>query len=592
MPSDAQPQLQAPLDPAPAVSLPFWEKRGALEIVLVCISVLVFVSTLSFGFVYDDRVQVLDNPFIQSWRYVTHDFTSHLWAQTHKPPVYYRPAFLSWLRLNYAVFGAKAWGWHLSTLLAHASVTLLVLRLALCLLRDRWQAAVAGLVFAVHPIHVENVAWISGAIDPLLSVFFLGSLLCYLQWRDRSSLRWMAGSLLLAFLAMLTKEPGITLPAVVFVYAWIFATSPEGDGSSAGRRFRAAVTHAAPFVLVALAYWALRQAALGTPPPVLTSYATIFLTLPGLLLFYLRLVVWPVGLSLFYDRGFVQHMTLGGFVLPLLLLVLLAVVLVAFFRRNAQRKEAAFSAAFALLLLCPALWVRWFPGDDFVHDRYLYLPFAGFAMLFAIAVVRLRGRPEPGWIGPPRQVLVVAAAAVALIVGCVATQMYWANDLLLWFHCFKSAPHNQRVLNNFASSLGERGEYGRAVPLFLEVLRQNPANADAQGNLGYTYYQMGDLAQAEEHLNQAVRLDPYDSHSLLYLGFTLLKLGSFERAGSELSRAILLDPRAKGAHLALSLVLEQLGDRAGAIREVETELAYYPDEKEARERLNRLRTAP
>lgn len=592
MASGTEPQALTPVNRPPVVvSEPFWEKRGCLEIALVCVSVLVFVSTLSFGFVYDDRVQVLANPFIQSWRYLAHDFTSHVWAQTTKHPImFYRPVFLSWLRLNYAAFGAKAWGWHLTTLLTHALVTLLVFRLALRLLRDRWQAAVAGLFFAVHPIHVESVAWVGGVVDPLMSIFFLGSLLCYLNWRERQSLGWMAWSLLLSFLAMLAKEPGITLPAVVFVYAWIFAGTREAAGICAGRRFRAAVTDVAPFALVALAYWTLRMAALRTPSPVSASYATILLTLPGLLLFYLRLVAWPVGLSLFYDREYVQHVTFGGFVLPLLLLALVAVALVGFLRRNAQRSEGAFAAAFALLVLCPVLWVRWFPSDDFVHDRYLYLPFTGFAVLFAIAVAELRGRSAPGWIAPPRQILTVAVAAVALTIGSVTLQTCWASDLLLWFHCFKTAPHNQQVLNNLASSLGERGEYQSAVPLFLEVLRQNPSNADAQGNLGYTYYQMGALQPAEEYLSHAVQLDPSDSHSLLYLGFTHYKRGLFAPAESELSRAILLDPSAKGAHLALSLVLEQRGDLAGAIREAAAELAHYPGEEQARERLNRLRT--
>lgn len=591
MASGTERQLQPAINrPALTVSQPIWEKRGYLEIALVCVSILVFVSTLSFGFVYDDRVQVLDNPFIQSWRYLTHDFTSHVWAQTNKPAVYYRPVFLSWLRLNYAVFGTQAWGWHLSVLLIHAVVTVLVFRLALRVLGDRWQAAIAGLLFAVHPIHVESVAWISGAVDPLMALFFLGSLLCYLNWRERRSVGWMVSSLLLCFLAMLTKEPGMTLPAAVFLYAWIFAGKGEA-AAHASRRFRAAVTEAAPFALAALVYSTLRMAVIRTPPPVIASYKTILLTLPGLLLFYLRLAVWPVGLSLFYDRQYLQHLTFRGFVLPLLLLALIGVAFAVFLRRNAQRREGAFAAAFALLVLCPALWVRWFSGDDFVHDRYLYLSSAGFAVLVAIAAAELRGKPVPGWIAPPRQMLAVAVVAVALTVGSVTLQTCWASDLLLWYHCYRTAPHNPRVLNNLASSLGEHGEYQSAVPMFLEAIRQDPDNADLQGNLGYTYYQMGALQPAEEHLSRAVRLDPSKSNSLLYLGITHYKLGLLAPAESELSRAIQLDPSAKGAHLALSLVLEQRGDLAGAIREAAAELAHHPGEEPARERLKQLRSA-
>ncbi len=591
MPSETERQPQTALGP-PAVSAPkpMWEKAGRLEIGLLGLAFLLYASTLWFGFVYDDRVQILANPFIQAWRYFFHDFTSNVWAQSSKYyAAYYRPIFLGWLRLNYTAFGASPWGWHLTSVLLHGLATVLVLRLALRLLRNTWQAAVTALVFAVHPVHVESVAWVSGAADVLMSVFFVASLLCYLDWRESRSAGWMAGSLLLALLSMMTKEPGVMLPAIVFVYAWIFNGALEGDRIKSGGRFRAAVTEAAPFFMAALLSWALRMAVLKTPPLAITDYKTILLTLPGLLLFYLRLVVWPVGLGLFYDRQYVQQATFGSFLLPLSILALLVVVLTVVLRRSSQKREGAFAALLALLVLAPALWVRWFRSYDFVHDRYLYLPVAGFAMLFAIGIGELRGRTAPAWIAPRRQVLPVAVISVALIIGNVTLQTNWANDLLLWYHCYRIAPHNPVVLNNLASVLGERGEFRIAVPMFLEVLREDPGNADAQGNLGYTYYLMGDLGQAEQHLNRAVQLNPMDAHWLLYLGATNFKRGSLAAAESDLSRAIAVDPGLKGAHLALSLVLEQQGDLAGAIREAKAELANYPTEEQANQQLDRLR---
>lgn len=586
-----EPQPQQTVDsPLSARRKPFWEKRGWLETALVWLALLVFLSTLSFGFVYDDRLQILANPFIQSWRYLAHDFSAHIWTQTTKHPLmFYRPVFLTWLMWNYTLFKTHAWGWHLTTVLLHGMATLLVYRLGLRLLQRRWQAAVAGLLFAIHPVHVESVAWVSGVVDPLMSVFFLGAFLGYLHWRQRGAAGWLSLSLVLGFLAMLTKEPAVTLPAVVFAYAWIFAGDADTAASRSAGRWRTAGLHAAPYALLALLYLGLRMAVIRTASPVVASYHTIFLTLPGLLLFYLRLVVWPVGLSLFYDRQYVQHLTFGGFILPLLILALVAIALGLWLRRSAQARQGAFALAFALLVLSPALWVRYFPADDFVHDRYLYLPFAGFAFLLAIALGALGGRTAPRQIAPPRQVLVVAAAAITLIVGTLRLQTCWYNDLLLWYHCYKTAPHNQWVLNNLASSLGERGEYTSAIPLFQQVLQQNPLNSDAQGNLGYTYYRMGDLKSAEKYLGRAVQLDPSDAHWFLYLGLTHFKLGSVAEAETDLARSIALDPSAPGVHLALSFVLEQRGDVAGAVREAEAELAYHPGEPQARQQLEHLR---
>jgi tetratricopeptide (TPR) repeat protein len=566
-------------------------RRGCLEAVLIFVCCLTFISTLRFGFVYDDRGQVLDNPYIRSWSYLGHDFASHVWAQTtSRPATYYRPLFLCWLRLNHSIFGTRAWGWHMSTLLAHIIATLLVFRLALRLLQDRWQAAVSGLLFALHPVHVESVAWVSGVVDPLFSIFFLGSLLCYLNWRLRHSRGWFAGSLVLAALAMLSKETAVTMPAVVFVCEWIL--SPSTGIERTRQKFRGAALAALPFVLVAGAYLALRHAVLQIPSPIYANPATAVLTIPGLLLFYLRLVIWPVGLSLFYDRHYLQHLTVHGFVIPLILLAAVALALAFFRRHSAQGKQVKFSVAFALVVLCPVLWVRWLPDNDFLHDRYLYLPIAGFSMLAAIAITEFGGKTMGGWIAPQRQVLTVAVIALPLIFVDGMAQTYWADDLSLWLHCLRTSPHNRQVLNNLASTLGERGEYGKAVALFEEILQQNPNDADVQGNLGYTLYLMGALRPAEEHLSYAVQLDASNAKALLYLGITHDKLGLLPLAESELQRAITLEPARKGVHLALSLVLEQRGDLVRARREMMTELAYYPDETMVRERLNRLQIGP
>jgi len=588
----AEPQGQKCVQSHGASFRPGWQRPDWMQLALFCVAVLVYLSTLSFGFVYDDRVQILANPFIQSWRYLAHDFTSSVWAQSTKYSApYYRPVFLSWLRLNYTVFGFHAWGWHLAAVLLHAAASLLVFRLALRLLRVGWQAAVAGLVFAIHPVHVESVAWVSGAADPLMSVFFLSAFLCYLNWRERPSPPYLAAAILLGFLAMFSKEPAITLPAVVFAYALIFTGAPETAETPAGKRFRTALLHAAPFVVGALGYGVLRMMALKAPASVFADYHTILLTAPGLLLFYLRLMVWPVGLGLFYDRQFVQHATFAEFVLPLLGLAALAAALVALLRRIRQRREAAFAAAFALIVLAPALWIRWFRSYDFVHDRYLYLPLFGFAVLFAIALPELQQRlPVASVRWAPA--LAVGVLSLAMIIGNVTLQTSWANDLLLWYRSYRIAPHNPVVLNDLASELGDRGEFRLAVPMFLELIRLHPTDADAQGNLGYTYYKMGDLPAAEQYLSRAARLDPRDAHWLLYLGITEFKLGSLAAAESDLSRSIALDPKAKGAHLALSLVLEQRGDVAGARREAAAEIANYPGEEQARQQFERLRAQP
>src|SRR5579862_5034220 len=147
---------------------------------------LAYLDTLAFGFVFDDHVLIVTNDSIRSWRYFPSYFTSHIWSfrYPHLLANYYRPLFLTWLRLNDMLFGLHAWGWHLTSALAHVAVTWLVYRLVLRLTRDPWMAGVAGLIFGLHPVHSEAVADITSIQEPLSTFFIIAAILAYARSRD------------------------------------------------------------------------------------------------------------------------------------------------------------------------------------------------------------------------------------------------------------------------------------------------------------------------------------------------------------------------------------------------------------------------
>ena len=165
-------------------------RRGFAETLVCAIAFLAYVPTLGFQFVYDDKPQILQNPAIRAWHYLPNYFTSHVWAELypHVGGDYYRPVFLLWFRLNHAMFGVNPEGWHLTTVLCHVAATWLVFRLVRRLAASPWIAFSAATLFALHPVHIESVAWVSGVTDPLLAIFLLGSFLAYLQFREGN--RW------------------------------------------------------------------------------------------------------------------------------------------------------------------------------------------------------------------------------------------------------------------------------------------------------------------------------------------------------------------------------------------------------------------
>src|SRR5262249_54024095 len=147
----------------------------------------VYVPTLWFEFVFDDTPQIVQSQANLTWSRVPVYFKTNVWHYlTPYPTNYYRPLFMTWLMLNYQALGTDTALWHVSVLSHHLLATLLFYFLARRLTENDAAAGAAALLFGVHPVHVEAVAWISGATEPLFAVLTFGTLLCYLRWREET----------------------------------------------------------------------------------------------------------------------------------------------------------------------------------------------------------------------------------------------------------------------------------------------------------------------------------------------------------------------------------------------------------------------
>lgn len=199
----------------------------------------VYAATLRFSFVYDDQTQILGNAFLRYWRYVPGYFRGKQWHEGFQNAAsanYYRPLNFVWLRINYALFGTHAVGWHATAILLHLLATFLIYSVARRLTQRRLVAGLAALFFAVHPVTHEVVAWVSGTTESLSAVFVIGAFLCYLKSRDGDGVGWLIGSFVLCAAGMLSKESAIMFPALVFAHAWIYGGGePHGEPVSSGR---------------------------------------------------------------------------------------------------------------------------------------------------------------------------------------------------------------------------------------------------------------------------------------------------------------------------------------------------------------------
>ena len=466
------------MDPSPAGTSWRLHANALAALVVVLVAGLVYAGSVRGAFVYDDVKQVLENRLIQRPELLPRALLSDVWAfKGEKPEAwspYWRPVFVLWLALHWRLFGADPRPWHLSGMGLHALVSLLVFVLARRLRLGRGAALFAGLLFALHPAHVESVAWISGATDPLLACFTLLALLGELAARRRPA--WRAAALAATALALLAKESAVVLPLLV-------ASLPATDDDSPPRRGARRYAFAAHAVVVA-GYLGARSLVLGGLTPAGTTgkldTASWLLTLPSVLVFYLRQALWPAAVAPTYPLRALHSRTVAP--LPLLLevaVVATAAAAVAWLgRRDARLRFAA--ALFALPLL-PALRFDWFHEEQLVHDRYLYLPIAGLSLLLATLGDRFMQRQEPR---------VEAASRIRWRAPALAAPAATALLLAAW--------STVRAVPSFHSELAL---FGRAV-------ESDPGSAFHWAQLARAQLVAGDRIGAREAATRALALHP------------------------------------------------------------------------------------
>ena len=574
--------------------------RWLLPAFVAALTFLLYIGTLRFAFVYDDLLLILANPLVQSWHYLRTLFQTHMWAfgGPAYPANYWRPVFMVWLLVNYSLFGAHPLGWHLMAVLAHVAVALLVYALARRLTGDRISGAVAGLVFGIHPVTIEDTAWVLGATESIVGIFFLASLVMYIDARRQGSRAKLAASVALFASGLLVKETAIVLVGMIFAYVWIY----QPGGRKWSDRFLAAVKPCLPYLVVTLVYFPLRMMVLKTlaPPQNPATLAAMVMTWPPLLWLYLRLLLFPVNMTLYYYLPLVTQFSLRTVLLPALPVVGAGVGLCWWARRTWEMPEAgggeltrgrlvAFATILIVLPLLPVMYLRALIVGEFAHARYLHLSCVGLALLVAGALRHIKtgraelfGRPAP-------QVAAVAALILGLGGLNASQQVYWANNLILFAHAWQKSPHSIGAMTNLGAELNSRGRFDEAIAVLNRGLQENPDSWRAHFNLGYAYVATAGWAESEKHLERSIAIDGLNAEQFAYLAVADRNLGKLERAEWAARQALQRKPNEPRYHFSLGLILEQEGKRAEAAQEYEAELALNPKDRDAREHLAAVR---
>ena len=562
--------------------------------IALLITSITFLAVLRFEFVYDDYPQIINNPFVKSWKFLPHYFVSSVWKQAFDGQAnnYYRPLFLVWTRLNYAIFGGRPFGWHLGALALHLTVTWLAYRVVREMYGRTDLAWITALLFGVHPIHHEVTGWVSGATESLFGIFFLAAFLAYLRFRESAKSAWIALSCVLYGVALLCKETAIVLPALVFIHGW--ASDNLGKSVDTGKPavgWKPSLQTALWYVPVVLIYLPIRHKALSGLSHSGTS-ASVYewlLTLPSVVLLYLRHWFLPIGLGSTYDLYYQRKVDLVHVILPAAALFAIGAV-IWLWRKGLGSREVTNAIAWMVVPLLPALDTFVFKPDELVHDRYFYIPSIGAALLAALMICRL-GTSRVVLFHQPLQVVVAGFTLATVLSLCAVRETdYWRNDFALSTRAHEIAPHNPTATSNLGAELLGRDDLDAAQSVLDAGYREH-SDFRLAFNLGRVYYAKQQYAEAKRYTERALELEPNFPDALVSMAEIQLKQSHPQEAQTSLRRAVELDPYSAPFHTSYGIVLALNGDCTAATQQFEAAIDLNPGDAFANIQLLRCRNA-
>ena len=501
---------------APAPASAGLDRRWRLALLIVVLTLLpavTFWSVRADAFItYDDPEYVPGNEMVRQGL----TWPGARWAFTTGTGANWFP--LTWLShmTDVSLFGLDASGHHTTNLLLHVANTLLLFLLFRKLTGEEGKSAWVAALFAVHPAHVESVAWVAERKDLLSGLFWLATTLAYASWvRRRGTGRY---TLMLALFAagLMSKPMLVSLPLTLLLLdAWpLRRLGEEGDLreflclSSGGRP--GLVLEKAPLFLMAAASSTvtfLVQRAGGAvrsleafPFPIRVANALVAYVR------YLGMLVWPHRLAVFYPHP--------GASLSAAVVVAAACFLLALS-----------AAAFALRRKAPYLFTGWFwflitmlpviglvqVGYQALADRYTYIPFIGLFVAVAWGVPALLRRWRPARLAV-RAAAVVSVAALAL--GAAAQLRYWRNSESLYRRTLEVTKNNSTIENNLGDFYNDALKPEKALPYLTDAQRIKPDAPEIHNNLGRSLYILGRYGDAEQHFRRALTLNPQDAITL------------------------------------------------------------------------------
>jgi protein O-mannosyl-transferase len=552
--------------------------------VLILSTLLVFWQVRNFGFVnYDDSDYVYENPHFSNGL----NSNDVLWTFTTPNIGNWLP--LTWLSfmLDSQLFGLDPGRMHLVNLILHIANTLLLFAVLKRMTGSLWRSAFVAAAFALHPMHVESVAWVIERKDVLSTFFFMLTVAAYVGYVRSGGLFRYLLAILLFVLGLLAKPMLVTLPFVLLLLDYWPLERIRGpdfaQGATPGRqRAEGAsqkvlgvqlIVEKVPFLALA-AVWSvitfLAQRGSGSVSDINTIPLAYRIANP--LLSYARYIgkmFWPQNMSVFYPLDIVR-IPIWQIALCALLVLVISILAIRFGRKQRYLPVGWFWFVGTLI---PVIGIVQ-SGAQGYADRYTYIPYIGLFIMIAWGLPELLSK----W--PQRKTALGLSMVIALtILGICAHQQvsFWNNSFTLFSHAVKVTRNNYIVYNNLGVACDNLGRYQDAVESYKQAIRIKPDYSKAHYNLGGAYGKVGRYQEAIESYQQAIRIKPDYADAHYNLGLNDYKLAYYQDAVEAYKQAIRIKPDYVRAYLNLGVAYYKLGRYQDAVEAYKQAIRIQPD---------------
>lgn len=578
----------------------FQRRDVLLALALVAITVTAYWPAMqSGGFIWDDADYIVENKTLRD----VHGLKD-IWMSPHATPQYY-PLVHTMYWVEYRMWRLNPTGYHVTNVLLHTLASFLLWRVLRRLeVPGAW---LVGAFFAVHPVHVESVAWITERKNVLSGVFYLGAALAYLSWvnpnaGNERSPRTYVTAILLFLCALLSKTVTATLPAALVLMAWWKDTDRKDQSAASLRsevhRLFGHIMPLVPFIVVGLGFslitvWLEKHhvGAKGTEWNM--TFIERCLIAGRALWFYVGKLLWPSSLCFNYPRWEIDAGLWWQWLYPL---TFVAVIIALWAARKRLGRGPLVGILYFAGTLTPALgFFDVYPMRySFVADHFVYLASIGVLALVASVIVRASGLEQIGGPSPlsqwgtgsgVRRIAGTGLSAMVLITFVILSReqcRIYRGLEPLWLDTIEKNPASFMAYNNLGQLYLHEGRPELAIPLFEKSIQNNPSELNALNNLGVALVELGRYDEARQHYQQAIAIDPNSPQAYHNVGAALAKQGRIDEAIEYYQKALAIDPDLAATHSNLGTALGELGRIDEAIRHHEKALVIAPDLSMAR----------